>query len=72
MAAVVPNPINESTVGKENDVLGHPHVRNKNNIPRICEMQIGEEHTKEKIHTTQNLRGSPLGLRPQSCSDLSL
>jgi hypothetical protein len=24
MAAVVPNPINESTVGKENDVLGHP------------------------------------------------
>ena len=23
-AAVVPNPINESTVGKENDVLGHP------------------------------------------------
>jgi hypothetical protein len=48
------------------------HVRNKNNIPRICEMQNGEEHTKEKIHTTQNLRGSPLGLRPQSCSDLSL
>ena len=24
MAALVPNPINESTVGKENDVLGHP------------------------------------------------
>ena len=25
----------------------------KNNIPRTCEMQNGEEHTKEKIHTTQ-------------------
>ncbi len=49
-----------------------PFVRNKTNIPRTCEMQNGEEHAKEKIHTTQNLRGSPLGLRPQSCSDLSL
>ena len=28
-------------------------VRNKNNIPRTCEMQNGEEHTKEKIHTAQ-------------------
>jgi hypothetical protein len=53
MAAVVPNPINESTVGKENDVLGHPHVRNKNNIPRICEMQNGEEHTKKNSHDTK-------------------
>uniref|UniRef100_A0A2N9HT54 Bulb-type lectin domain-containing protein n=1 Tax=Fagus sylvatica TaxID=28930 RepID=A0A2N9HT54_FAGSY len=51
---------------------GELPVRNKNNIPRTCEMQNGEEHAKEKIHTTQNLRGSPLGLRPQSCSDLSL
>jgi hypothetical protein len=34
-----------------------------------CKM---EKNTQRKIHTTQNLRGSPLGLRPQSCSDLSL
>jgi hypothetical protein len=25
------------------------YVRNKNNIPRTCEMQNGEEHTKEKF-----------------------
>ena len=29
--------------------------RNKDNIPRTCEMQNGEEHTKEKIHTTQKI-----------------
>ena len=44
----------------------------KNNIPRTCEMQNREEHTKEKFTRHKNLRGSPLGLRPQSCSDLSL
>ena len=41
-------PWNKNCVGSMCDC-----VRNKNNNPRTCEMQNGEEHTKEKIHTTQ-------------------
>ncbi len=52
--------------------LGEIVVRNKDNILRTCEMQNGEEYTKEKFTWPKNLRGSPLGLRPQNCSNLSL
>jgi hypothetical protein len=45
---------------------GLHRVRNKNNIPRTCEMQNGEEHAKEKKFTRHKIyvgRSSPLGLR---------
>ena len=38
----------------------------------LCAMQNEEEHVKEKFTRHKNLRSSPLGLRPQSCSDFSL